>query len=321
MKKIVLLSAMAALAASASAQYNCNPETSALLEKGTPSKVWVISLADNSMADLTKAGSQIVEVGPNDENRFFWYWDGWVAGPELNPRVGMEEGGYMSLTVTGNAGWSGGGIFIYGPKNADPTQIGPGVDLSAFNDDTHFHFAYCTNGTAPASVGMILLDDGANGSDPAKFSFGTAAFDDNGVSYPLVSGAITDDWQGVDITFGDLKKLWPSFKPANLEAWGGNILSMLSGNIAESNFCLDAVYFYNMGGSDVPDSGVKSVADNASIVITGKTINANGVKGLRVYNANGQLVAATNGTVLGTENLASGLYIVKAGNAVKKFVK
>ncbi len=314
MKKMILLSAMALVAAGASAQYTCDPTTEALLEQGTPSKMWYITLSDTSVDELTKKGTDMIYVGPSpEEGRNFWYWAGWIAGPENNPRVGMEDGGYMSLTVTGDAGWSGGGVAINGPLSTDAK--GPGVNLEGLNDDTRFHFAYCTNGTAPASVGLILLDDSANGSIPAKFSFGSIAFDVNGVIYPRIADTITDEWQGVDISFSDIKKLWPSFAPANLNAWGGNILSMLSGNIAQSNFCMDAIYLYNS-----TNSGVEGVAEDATIVITDNTINALGANGIEVYDLAGRKVAATEGTVLGLNNLTSGVYVAKTANTVKKFV-
>lgn len=314
MKRTILLSAAAVLAATGFAQYSCNPETSALLENGTPSKVWYITLSDTSVEDLTKAGSELVYVGPDaDAGRNFWYWNGWVAGPETNPRVGMEDGSYISITVTGEGGWSGGGIAINGPKSETP---GAGVDLSALNDDTHFHFAYCTNGTAPSSVAVILLDDEANGSKPAKVSYGESAFNDNGAIYPLISGKITDEWQGVDITIGQLKKLYPTFAPTNLDKWGGNILSMLGGAVPETNFCMDAIYFYNEAGAGV--EGVE--VEKTLIVVTENTVNA-GVNGIQVWNAAGELVAASNGSVCGIADLPAGLYIAKAGNSVKKFVK
>lgn len=314
MKKTILLSAMAVAATMASAQYTCDPTTEALLQNGTPSKMWYITLGETSISELEKSGVKMEYIGPDaNAGRNFWYWAGWTAGPETNPRVGFEDGGYISLTVTGDAGWSGGGIAINGPMSADK---GPGVDFNGLDDNTHFHFAFCTNGTAPSSVAMILLDDSANGSQPAKFSFGKEAFIDNGAVIPQVAGEITDEWQGVDITLGNLKKLWPIFSPNNLNAWGGNVLSMLSGNVAQTNFCLDAIYFYNLG-----DSGVKGINADATILIGKNTINAIGADGISVWDATGKLVKKTSGFTLGIDSLPGGLYIVKAGNTVKKIVK
>lgn len=306
---------MAATSLQAAAQYSCDPTTEALLEKTTPSKLWYVTLSETSVETFTKKGTDVVYAGPDaDAGRNFWYWAGWVAGPETNPRVGMEDGGYMSLTVTGEAGWSGGGVAINGPKSDTP---GAGIDLSGMTDDTHFHFAYCTNGTAPTSVAIIILDDNANGSAPAKMSIGAQAFDDNGTIFPLVGGKITDEWQGIDIKFSDLKKLWPAFKPANMQTWGGNIISMLSGNVAQTNFCLDAIYFYNEG----QQGGINGVeADAAEFVITANTVNST-VAGIEIYNVAGQKVKATAATTLGISDLAKGMYIAKSGSKTQKFVK
>ena len=306
MKKMILFSALAMMAASASAQYACDPTTEALLEKGAPSKVWYLTLSDTSIETLTKSGANMIYVGPDpNEGRNFWYWENTlIAGPETNPRVGFEDGGYVSLEVT-NVGWSGAGMAI----------DAPGVNLDGLNDNTRFHFAYCTNATAPASVALILLDQEAKGSKPAKFSIGKAAFVDGGAPMPLVSGEITDEWQGVDLSIGDLKKLWPSFNPINLNAWDGNIFSVLAGGVAGTNICFDAMYFYNLGDANA----VEGVAEEAALVITEKTVNSS-VAGIEVYNLAGAKVAASNGYALGIDALSAGVYVAKSGNSVKKFV-
>lgn len=302
MKKFILLSAIGMIAATASAQYSCDPTTEALLENGTPSKMWYLTLSDTSIDELKNKGTEMIYLGPNEnEGRNFWYWDGtFVNGPQKYPRVGMEDGGYVSLEVSGIAAWSGAGMTANG------------FNLDGMNDDTRFHCAYCTNTTAPQSVALIILD--GTGSQPAKIAVGKTAYNDNGVIMPLVSGEITDEWQGVDISFGDLKKLWPSFAPNNLNSWSGNTLSILGGAVKGTNICLDAMYFYNMNGSSV-----EGVAEEAALVITENTVNSS-VAGIEVYDLAARKVAASNSTVLGINHLTAGIYVAKSGNSVKKFI-
>lgn len=304
MKKMILLSAMALVAAGASAQYSCDPTTETLLENGTPAKLWYIQLSETSINTLESKGTQLQNIAPDDVTRFLYIWEGtFVGGPSTNPAVGFEDGGYVSLEVT-NVGWSGAGYCA----------TGAGENLEGMSmENTRFHFAYCTNSTAPESVALLVLP--GDGCEPAKVSVGKSAFNDNGVIMPLIAGEITDEWQGVDISFADLKKIWPGFAPANLNAYTGNYLSILAGGVPGTNICLDAIYFYNM-----TDTGVEGVAEDAALIITDKTINANGVNGIEVYDLAGRKVAATEGCVLGLNNLTNGIYVAKAGNAVQKFV-
>ncbi|MDE6137598.1 MAG: hypothetical protein K2F97_09000, partial [Muribaculaceae bacterium] len=182
MKKFTLIAAAGMLALSAQAQYQVDPSTS-VVKAQNPSAVDYIILSDGGIAELTAAGAKMTYIGPSaEEGRNLWYWAGLAPGDESYPRVDMEEGGYASLSVTGDAGWSGGGFAINGPKSE---TAGAGVNLSHFDDNTRFHLAYFSpSGNAPASIALILLDDGANGSDPAKVALGDAC-NDNGVSCPL----------------------------------------------------------------------------------------------------------------------------------------
>lgn len=314
MKKFTLIAAASVLALGAQAQYQVDPSTS-VVKAQKPSTVDYIILSDGGIAELTAAGAKMTYVGPSpEEGRNLWYWAGLAPGDESYPRVDMEEGGYASLSVTGDAGWSGGGFAIDGP-NSDTK--GAGVDLSHFDDNTRFHIAYFSpSGNAPASIALIILDDGAHGSNPAKVALG-GAFDDNGVIFPSIGAKANDDWQGVDISLGDLKKVWPTFNLANESAWGGNILSFLAGNVAGTTFAFDACYFYNVGEAGISDI----VADsNVTFVVTENTINVAGANGIKLYNMAGQLVKSTEGTTLGLTNLAKGIYVANAAGQSRKVV-
>jgi hypothetical protein len=302
MKKFTLIAFAAAATLAANAQYTCNPSTSEVVNAGAKT-VHYITLSDGGVAELQNGGATCTYVGPDADNgRNLWYWNGLDAGDESYPRVDMEEGGYIAVTVTGDGGWSGAGVNI-----AEDTPM----DLSSFSEDTHFHLAYMTSGTAPSSIGLIIIDN-------AKIALGNS-FDDNGDIYPAVAPAANDDWQGLDITFGQIKKLYTSFTmPTNLSSWSGNIFSWLGGGVAGTTFAFDAVFFYS-----TTEAGIESVAANAAdatFVVTNKTLNVQGGNGVELYNLGGQLVKSTNGSVLGLESLQNGVYVAKSGNKVQKVV-
>lgn len=312
MKKLTLLAATL-VAISAQAQ-NVDPSTTLVVNQ-KPTSVKALVLSDAAAADLQKAGAVVDQIGPNDTDRFLYVWDGtFTAGDSTLPRVDMEEGDYGSFVV-GTVGWSGAGFAING-QNTEAK--GPGVDLSAFDNDTHFHLAYCSpTGNAPASIAVILLD-GTNLGGPAKVALGDA-FNDNGAIYPAVGAKATDEWQGLDITLGDLKKYYPAFALGTgdgMKTWGGNIMSFLGGGVTGQTLAFDAIYFY----STKAGSGVEGVEADAEFIVTENTINVAGANGIELYNLAGMLVKSTNGTTLGLNGLQNGVYVAKSGKNVRKVV-
>lgn len=313
MKKFTLVAAAVMTAIAAQAQYTVNPSTAEVIKGGVSSVDYII-LSEAAIADFQKSGAKMNYVGPSpDEGRNLWYWSGLVAGDESNPRVDMEEGGYTSVEVAPTEGWSGAGFAI----------AEPGVNISHMDDNTIFHLGYMTpTGNAPASIAIILLDGKktVNGvetiSSPAKFALGEA-FNDNGVIFPSVAPKATDDWQGIEITLANLKKIWPTFDLKNKDAWEGNIMSFLGGAVKGQTFAFDAVYFYNRSS----EAGIDMVeGETAEFVVTANTVNVQGANGIQLYNIAGQLVKATEGTTLGIDNLATGVYVAKAANKTCKIV-
>lgn len=309
MKKFTLFAAGALVALGASAQYTCDPTTADVAAKG-PKSVEFLVLSEDGQKELSQAGATLSNWGPDDVNKFFYIWENtMIAGDGSYPGVDFAEGTYLSLEV-GSVGWSGGGYFV---------SEAAGLSSMNFNDNTRFHCAYmCPNGNAPASLALILLDGDPAGSAPAKVAVGTS-FVDGGSTYPTIGPALSDDWQGIDISFADLKKFYPQFNYVNTAAWQGNALSILAGGVTGQAFALDTVYFYN-----TDDAGVGSVfAENeVFFVVTENTVNVNGTTGIELYNAAGQLVKSTEGAALGINNLTPGVYVAKSGNhTVKVAVK
>ena len=308
MKNLTLLAAMAVCGVGiANAQYVGDPALSKTTSTGN---LYDVILLDNaSIESLKTSGKTVQDLRTDDVNRFLYVWDNtFVAGDGSYPGVDMQMDGYTSLDVT-NVGWSGAGFSI----------VNAAADLRHFTDNTHFHCGLrSTNGIK--NVALIIGDgyvwgDNNNKWSPAKISVGSEAFVDNGTAFPLVGNFDADgEWVAVDITLGQLKKLWPSF---NYKAggFGGNILSFLAGGTAGKNISLDAAYFYTPG-----EGSVEGIAADADIIVTARTINAAGAEEIALYNLAGQLVKKVNSSVMGVEDVAAGAYIVKAGNAVKKVV-
>lgn len=307
MKNLTLLAAAAVCGvgvANAGFGYQVDPTL-----VNTDAKYDVVLLDNASIETLKGAGHTVQDLRADDVNNFLYVWDNtFEAGEGSYPGVDAQMDGYCSLNVA-SVGWSGAGYNI---ANAP-------ADFSHFCDDTHFHFAIRTTSSLDGAA-LIILDGYKYGETsstwtPAKFSVGAKAFEDNGKTYPLVGALDSEgDWAGVDITFGALKKLWPDFA-YKAEQFGGNVVSFLAGGKTGQNICLDAMYFYT------PANGsVEGIAADADIIVTNKTINAAGASEIALYNLAGQLVKKANSSVLGVEGVANGVYVVKAGNAVKKVV-
>ena len=95
----------------------------------------------------------------------------------------------------------------------------------------------------------------------------------------------------------------------------GNVIKTRS--TLGKNISLDAVYFYTPGNGE---SAVAGVVADTDIIVTARTVNAAGTDEIALYNLAGQLVRKVNASIMGIEDIAAGIYIVKAGNAVKKVV-
>lgn len=308
MKRNLLLAAAALATTAATAQYTVeDPGLAPVLAKN-PAYVDVIVLDATSVAELQKQGAKVQQCGPDDVNRHWYWWAGWSQGDGTFPGVDFQMDGYISQEVTGDAGWSGGGLAV--------TAAGA-LDLKHFTDDTRFHAAFRSDNIPAGGIAVIILDGETDcGSVPAKISIGTTGFVDNGAVFPAVAAFDPEgDWVGIDLSLADLKKLWPLFSPAKIGNWTGNALSVLSGNVKGTNFSIDACYFYTPGGAGVDNL---EADPESELVVTANTINAGAANGIDLYNILGQKVRSVKGSVMGIDDLDHGMYIVKSGKSVKK---
>lgn len=308
MKKLTLLAAMAVCGmGAANAQYVGEPGIAA-----TSGDVYdVIQLDVATVESLQSAGKTVNNYSIDEITRHLYVWENTFIANEnpVGPGVDGHQDSYTSLAVS-NIGWSGFGVAF------DAVGGEQNMATSHFSDDTHFHIAFKSS-NEPASIAVIVLDGSEAGFSPAKLSVGSTAFVDNGATFPLVGDFNEEgDWVALDITFSELKKLFPSFNYVKT-GFSGNVYSILAGGVEGKSIDIDAVYFY---GPKAEDGAVESVkADNVDILVSSRTINAT-VAGFELYNIAGQLVKSTKSTVMGVEDLNAGLYVVKAGNTVKKVV-
>ncbi len=307
MKKFYL-AAFAALAAfGANAQFNA---TSPFVDASVTSEPQIFDVfvaCDDVMQNLKNAGKTVNDYRVDDVTRFFYIWEGtFIPGDGSYPGVGytgLSSEGYTAVT-TGTVGWTGAGYNV---------NKGAGVNLSHWDDNTRFHLSYMSFGTAPESIALVI-NDNDDFNKPAKVALGPS-FNDNGAIFPSVGAASNDDWQALDISFAELKKVYPLFDYQKTTAWTGNILSILAGPTPGRSISLDAFYFYTSG-----DSAVQGIEEDATLIITSNTVNST-VAGIEVFDLGGKLVKASDSTVLGINDLAKGIYVVKSGNRTQKIVK
>lgn len=308
MKKFTLFAAFAALSLSASAQYMCETPYADQSVVAGESQIFDIVLgAEDVFTGLKAAGQKTNDLRPNGETINLWVWDEtFVGGDGSYPGVGysdMQFDGYTSLDVS-TVGWSGAGFDVQSD-----------FDNQHWNETTKFHVAYRTAGTPPASLAFILANGGDN-CVPGNIAVGEA-FDDNGTIYQPVGDAVSDEWQAIDISFADIKKLQPSFNYVTSDAWHGNIVAFLAGATTGRNISIDCMYFH----TPEVDGAVGAIAQDAQFVITGNTVNVSNGQGIELYDLAGRRIKSVNGTTLGISDLGNGAFIVKSGNTVKKIMK
>ena len=290
MKKFTLFAGLAAVAFGASAaDFNvADPSIEAFANKHGKGTYFAIAMSELSMDNLKAAGNEVVFIGPDEVTNFLYVWDNtFNAGTTSIPGPGWNEDimdfEYTSLTV-GTVGWSGCGWF-----NTESNF--------AFDDNTIFHVAYATTATSPGSIGVLLLDGRYNeeiGNDkvattPAKIGVG-GSYNDNGAIFPGIGSPITEDWAGVEISFADIKKLYPSFA-YKTGKFNGNVVSVLAGGVTGQNFAVDNMFFFVPGNAAI--EGVGADVENAPV---------------EYFNLQGVRVA----------NPENGLFIRRQGNKAEK---
>lgn len=309
MKNFTFAALFLAAAMSASAQYTVeDPGIDAVLvgldaESGYTFDCFICN--NYTLSQAQAKGYTVHDYRLNDVTSHWWWWSGWAEwNNDGYPDVDFsDEPGYVAQTTAPTEGWSGGGMAL---------DAGGGYDFSHMTADTHMHVAFRT--TNIASAALIVFD---GFETPAKLSLGEA-FNDNGTYFPVLADFdASGEWVGCDITFTNLKKLYPGFSVPTQNDWTGNVLSLLTGGVAGKTIAIDGFYCYTPTNAGVADL----VADKDNeISVIGSQVIAAGAKSIEVYNLAGQLVQSAASDML-TLDQANGMYIVKAGSQVKKIIR
>ena len=206
-----------------------------------PNKIILIQVDERVKAEIKKRNIEYFDFA-EDEDCNLWIWENtYIENEPTSPGI---DGGYdyLSLTV-GNQGWSGCGYSTY----YNGSGFSEGKDFSMIDNNTRIHFAYRSNSEPAVKSQCVILLDGnvSAGACSAKFSLGEP-FNDGGALYPSIAPAPNKNWQVVDISIGELKRVCPSFNLGDLSTfWRGNILSLLSGGTIGANIEIDACFLYN----------------------------------------------------------------------------
>lgn len=295
MKKTILslLSVLGSSVFALAGTYNlATPYVDATVKAGSPAVFDVLFAGDQVVADLKSNGQTVNDWRADDTERFLYIWNETFVKSETEAKgvgySGLIEDEFPCLNVA-SVGWSGAGLFV------------PSVNTTHWTDETRIHIAYSSQGVAPASVAFIVADND-NYNTPAKVAVGTN-FNDGGNIYPSVGDASSSTWQAIDISFAELKTVYPTFQYQAVADWKGNLLSFLAGGATGNNISLDAVYFYTP--QPVYNTAYKVDPANNSVLASMGTISIEWPKSLVAEDSEGD-VSYDNVKVLvdGVENTA-----------------
>lgn len=304
---------MAAVALSASAQYNTDKlSTAEFLGEQKGYLDYIILDANTEALLVADKDFELQYVGPNDTSRFLYIWaNGETLEPGEVTMPGVDGGSaYMSLNQVATQAWCGAGFNI---------GLGEPANFAHMTDETRFHVAYACNTGSITGMYFTILDGDKDEDNGVMRKGAQVSLGKSFEGTPVVGNAPTDEWQALDITLGDLRKEVPAFRMEQPQSWSGNVLSFggdpENGWGAGANLSLDAAYFFTPGKGDGIESIDNTVAD---FVVTNRTISCAGAQAIALYSINGQLVKTANSSVMGLDNLAAGVYVAKAGNSVAK---
>lgn len=214
------------------------------------------------------------------------------------------------------------------------------VDLSHISSSTHMHMAVkIPSTTVPLALNFkfFRLSDTeeqelANGNDLKCIRFSLAKEGDHSkASFPVVGELKSGEWTAIDITLGEIEKLLKEQDSENIidytrftGTWTGRVCHIAVPSDPsnqpqkEAVFGIDGVYLYTP--ADL--AGIDNVTGDRDIeiVVSSETVSVIGGEGIEIYGIDGRKVATSATSVAGIDNLAKGVYIVKAAGKTKKFI-
>lgn len=213
------------------------------------------------------------------------------------------------------------------------------TDLSHINADSHLHMAICMVG----DVALPYVDlqwFKADGNDGTAPSF-TLSDDYVNNHYPVVGSLKKGEWVAVDITLGKVAEMMKDEFDIEMdytrlvEDWQGEavMFSLPNGQDGANEGApdpalgdggkafIDGIYVYTpTGGAGVDE--VTADAGDIQVVISDKTISVLGSDNapVELYNLAGSLVKASATSVIGLEDIAAGVYVIRTLDVARKVV-
>lgn len=175
------------------------------------------------------------EYNVNNETSHWYHWkERGQGGNGSITGVDHSAQGYLSYTAIDN-GYHGAGFAL---------DFAGMYDLSHLTDDSRLHICFSTESQIPEAVKIQILNNTGIGSYGATLALG------EGVDgYKLITKDIEKGkWFTLDMSFAELRELCPSFNPAAISAWTGNVLAVEFPNQAVKagdNISIDAFYIYS----------------------------------------------------------------------------
>lgn len=266
---------------------------------------YLISMDDS---DAAKISSKVVaDFRPNNSTNILYIWENtYLSGncTGLNS-FGTENANWISLIVN-SVGWSGAGL------NSKNTVLLNKLATITANPANYFlHIAIKSSDNATHLFGI-------EGQTFVRFAVGSTSFNDNGIIVPAITDFPRDGaWHTIEIPMTTLKQMGLLYSANNptYSTFGINIFWFLSGGVPGVKLELDAVFIY--------EKKLNTAIDNESITanfnVTNKTISLpNATEPLELYNNMGTKIRTTHESIMGIENLAKGIYIVRSGKNTMK---
>lgn len=303
MKKITLTLAMVALATLGGSNLCAQINGSAEKFDFTKATNYYLIYLDGETAAVNIPANKIKkDYRTDDVTHFLYIWDDtYTANTAVGPNSNDVAGEYLDFSVA-SVGWSGFGF----------AGLAPGKDMSGVDNTYYLHFAMkAADASAHASHQVIISEDAPGANYAGKIVIGSKPFIDAGVTFDPIGDFTRDgEWYNFDIPLKSIQGC--SF--ANKTEMVGNVFSMISGGVAGTNICLDAVFFYQKSGGSAIES---TEVDVNQIVVSNGMITVNDNNDIKLFDISGKLVKSSVES-MNISDLNGGIYVVKSGDAVKK---
>ena len=251
----------------------------------------------------------------NDVDRVLYIW---ASGETIGstPAVGvgaLGQTGYNNWLIKSPANWWGCGYYE-GPDSGNPLAT---MDMTDITSAWTFNFSIRTN--CATDVTINTYGSTVDPTDPfittatnGKVILNTTTLPlskRDGVQWVNFSIPLSQLMTNSVVATNNLKMLAPFGK--------GNYLTFGGGSDTGSTIAWDNVYF------GAPANDVKEVnADKLEVSVIGNELTVkNNTNPVNIFNISGACVLSSKISTIDISSLASGLYIVRAGNSVTKFNK